>query len=191
MAPQQVRRSHRVRGSGLQATAARLSTPCVTRTYAAVLVAVATIIPRISLTEPVGEHLIRRLRQVVQDRLMPSVRWADIPQPSTRDRRCPAAWQQYWQQSGPDGTDPRPSAFQAGHIPSWRGSCECYALPPVAAARRWLLLLLSPLLSAPCEWFGAELLLGDHRRALGFPAVFRRSKRARTGAPVSQIAITD
>lgn len=44
----------------LQATAARLSTPCVTRTYAAVLVAVATVIPRISLTEPVGEHLIRR-----------------------------------------------------------------------------------------------------------------------------------
>ena len=24
----------------------------------------------------------------------------------------------------------RPSAFQAGHIPSWRGSCECYALRP-------------------------------------------------------------
>ena len=27
----------------------------------------------------------------------------------------------------------RPSVFQAGHIPSWRGSCERYALPPVAA----------------------------------------------------------
>jgi len=66
-----------------------------------------------------------------------------------------------------------------------------YALPPVAGASRWLLLLLSPLLSAQCEWFGAELLLGDHRRALGFPAVFCRSKRARTCAPVSQIAITD
>ena len=49
-----------------------------------------------------GGHdpLIRRLRQVVQvDHLLPSVRWADIPQPSTRDRRCPAAWLQYWQQS--------------------------------------------------------------------------------------------
>jgi len=46
-----------------------------------------------------GEQLIRRLRHVVQNRLLPSVRWADILQPSTRDRRCPAAWQQYWQQS--------------------------------------------------------------------------------------------
>ena len=48
----------------------------------------------------------------------------------------------------------RPSVFQAEHIPSWRGSCECYALSSVAAARRWLLLLLSPLLSAagPAPW---------------------------------------
>jgi hypothetical protein len=42
----------------------------------------------------------------------------------------------------------RPSAFQAGHIPSWRGSCECYALSPVAAVSRWWLRLLSSLLSA-------------------------------------------
>jgi len=28
-----------------------------------------------------------------------AVRWVDIPQLSIRDRRCPAAWQQYWQQS--------------------------------------------------------------------------------------------
>jgi len=42
---------------------------------------------------------------------------------------------------------PRPSVFQAGHIPSWRGLCECYRSSPVVAARRWLLLLLSPLLS--------------------------------------------
>jgi hypothetical protein len=39
--------------------------------------------------------------------------------------------------------DERPSVFQAGHIPSWRGSCERYALSPVAAVSRWLLLLLS------------------------------------------------
>jgi len=43
-------------------------------------------------------------------------------------------------------------AQRAGHIPSWHGSCECYALWPVAAVSRWLLLLLllllSPLLSA-------------------------------------------
>ena len=61
--------------------------------------------------------LIRRLRQVVQDRLLRSVCWTDIPQPSTRDRRCPVAWQQYWQQSPPNGTDSRPSAVQAGQIP--------------------------------------------------------------------------
>ena len=42
----------------------------------------------------------------------------------------------------------RPSVFQAGHIPSWRRSCERYALSPIAGASRWLLLLLSPLLSA-------------------------------------------
>ena len=42
----------------------------------------------------------------------------------------------------------RPSAFQAGHIPSWRGSCESYALSPVAGGSGWLLLLLSPLLSS-------------------------------------------
>jgi hypothetical protein len=34
----------------------------------------------------------------------------------------------------------RPSAFQAGHIPSWRGLCESYALLPVAAGSRWPLL---------------------------------------------------
>jgi len=42
----------------------------------------------------------------------------------------------------------RPSAFQAGHIPSWRESYESYALPPVADDGGWLLLLLSRLLSA-------------------------------------------
>jgi hypothetical protein len=42
------------------------------------------------------------------------------------------------------GAVERPSAFQAGHIPSWRGSCKCYALSPVAGGSRWLLLLLSP-----------------------------------------------
>jgi hypothetical protein len=46
------------------------------------------------------------------------------------------------------GAVERPSAFQAGHIPSWRGSCECCALSPVAVGSRRLLLLLSPLLSA-------------------------------------------
>ena len=35
----------------------------------------------------------------------------------------------------------------AGHIASWRGSCECYPLSAAAAVSGWLLLLLSPLLS--------------------------------------------
>jgi hypothetical protein len=43
----------------------------------------------------------------------------------------------------------RSSAFQAGRILNWGESCGCYALSPVAAACRWLLLLLlSPLLSS-------------------------------------------
>ena len=42
----------------------------------------------------------------------------------------------------------RPSVFQAGHIPSWQKSCESYSLSPVADDSGWLLLLLSPLLSA-------------------------------------------
>ncbi len=34
-----------------------------------------------------------------------------------RDRCCPAAWQQYWQQSRRNGLDPRPSAFRPGICP--------------------------------------------------------------------------
>jgi len=53
------------------------------------------------------------------------------------------------------GAAARPSAFQARHIPSWRGSCERYAQSSVAAAGRWLLLLLllSPLLSVGAHDF--------------------------------------
>jgi hypothetical protein len=57
------------------------------------------------------------------------------------------------------GAVERPSAFQAGHIPSWRGSYECYALPPDAAACRWLLLLLSPLLSVASGPGACETIL--------------------------------
>jgi hypothetical protein len=89
---------------------------------------------------------IRRSGHIVQGCPWRSVPWADIPAMSTPDRCCLAAWQQCWQQSRRDDSDPRPSAFQAGHIPSWRGSCERYALSPVAAGSRWLLPLLS---SAP------------------------------------------
>jgi hypothetical protein len=54
----------------------------------------------------------------VQDRPLRSVRWADIPQLSTRDRRCPAAWQQYWQQSAAGRLrSPTVCFSQAGCIP--------------------------------------------------------------------------
>ena len=92
--------------------------------------------------------LVRRSGHIVQDGLFRSLRWADIPQLSVWDAPCPAAWLQHWLQSRRPGADPRASAFQAGHIPSWRGSCGRPALSPVAAACRWLLLLLPPLLSA-------------------------------------------
>ena len=57
------------------------------------------------------DHQIRRSEHMVQDRPLRSVRWAHIPQLSAGDRRCLAAWQQYWQQSRRNGTDPRSSAF--------------------------------------------------------------------------------
>jgi hypothetical protein len=74
---------------------------------------------------------------------MPSVRWANIPQLFTLDRRCPAAWAAV----AANNTDPRPSANEAGHIPSWHISCERYAPSSVVAGCRWPLLLLSLLLS--------------------------------------------
>ena len=60
-----------------------------------------------------------------------------------------------------DWREPRPSAFQAGHIPSCGESCESYALSPVADDSGWLLLLLSSLLSAvgpvpPCRGLPAD-----------------------------------
>jgi hypothetical protein len=108
--------------------------------------------------------LIRSSRHIVQHRPMRSVPWADIPELSTRDQCCPAAWQQYWQQSRRNGLRAsrghasvvrrpssrlagaveRPFVFQAGHVPQLarivQASCA-------VAGRRWLLLLLSPLLS--------------------------------------------
>ena len=67
------------------------------------------------------EHLIRRSAQTVQDRPLLSVRRADIPQLSVRGWCYPPSWQQYWQQLWRNGTDARPSAFQAGHFPNWVG----------------------------------------------------------------------
>ena len=62
--------------------------------------------------------------------------------------RRPGSW---W-----DGAVERPSANEAGHIPSWRGSCECYALSPIAAGRRWSLVLLSPLRSSQLKPSGGK-----------------------------------
>jgi hypothetical protein len=93
-----------------------------------------------------GEHLIRRCRHIVQDRPSRAVHWADVPQLSVRVKCCLAAWQQFRQQSRRNGADPRPSANE-WRIPSRRAGGERPAVSPVADARRWPLLLLSPLLS--------------------------------------------
>lgn len=51
------------------------------------------------LSRILKDHLLRRSGHTVQDRPSWSVRWADIPELSVSARRCPMAWQQYWQQS--------------------------------------------------------------------------------------------
>jgi hypothetical protein len=117
------------------------------------------------------EHLIRRSRHIVQGRPLQSVCWADIPQLSARGRRCPAAWQQCWQQSAAERLRCRPSAFPAGHIPSWRGSCERYALSSVAAVSRWPLPLLSPSLSAAISGACPGRVYRIRARHLPAPAV--------------------
>jgi hypothetical protein len=69
--------------------------------------------------------LIRRSRRIVQDRPLRSLRWANIPQPSTRDHRYPAAWQQYWQQSRWTSLNRSPGhpAGALGRLP-WRPIAE-------------------------------------------------------------------
>ena len=52
------------------------------------------------------EHLLRRSRHIVQNRPLPSVCWADIPQLSAQDGRCPS--------SGQPPRDPR--LLQEGHL---------------------------------------------------------------------------
>jgi hypothetical protein len=85
-----------------------------------------------------------------------------------------------------DHVESRPSAnfFQAGHIPSWRGSHERYALSPVADACRWLLLLLSPLLSA-AVWVTTRTVQGMARvrsgQAPAWPLSSDRSVRRGSG----------
>ena len=57
--------------------------------------------------------LIRRSRHIVQDRPSRFVRWADIPYLSARDRRCPVAWQQVWQQSARPPTVQEPNRISS------------------------------------------------------------------------------
>ena len=61
--------------------------------------------------------LIRRSGQVAQDRPSMVAGWTYIPGLSTCVGCCSAAWLQCWLQSRRNAADPRPSAFQAGHIP--------------------------------------------------------------------------
>jgi hypothetical protein len=70
--------------------------------------------------------------------------------------------------------------FQAGHIRSRRGSCERYALPPVAFACRWSLVLLSPLLSA-ARTYWARGSTGDRRRGTG--------DRRRAASPAQRLSL--
>ena len=107
------------------------------------------------------------------------VGWADIPELSTCVG-CSAAWLQSWLQSRRNGADPRPSAFQAGHIPSRRESCRCSPPSPVAADGGWWLLLLQLppgiCLMTACAVQGMAPYPGQARcLALGFwPECFRR-----------------
>ena len=66
--------------------------------------------------------------------------------------------------------------LQAGHIPSWRRSYGSYALSPAGVACRWLLLLLSPLLSAVRLWDPPNYAICLHqpdRLSSGWPGSFR------------------
>ena len=113
---------------------------------------------RLIPTQRAREHLIRRSGHIVQDRPLRSVCWADIPELSVRVRRCPAAWQQYWQQSLRSRYWSRPSVFQAGHIPSSPRNVWCPWALLTADACRWLLLLLSALLSAAVGRMDARIV---------------------------------
>jgi hypothetical protein len=65
--------------------------------------------------------------------------------------------------------DPRPSAFQAGHIPSRNLTCERRWVLPTADACRWLPLLLSPLLSGAAASDASYRSLEASRERLSCP----------------------
>ena len=126
---------------------------------------------------PSTNLLIRRSGQLVQDRPSPVVGWADIPELSTCVGRCPAAWQQCWQQSRRNGADPRPSAFQAGRIPSWprdvRAFCAVWQSPRSVETSSYLILVIF----RPVGVIERQFIL--HRRSL----VWVSAPRVRRGRP--------
>ena len=83
--------------------------------------------------------------------------------------------------------------FRPDISPSWRGSCERYRPSPVAAACRWLLLLLSPLLSAAIRKASAALGPASRSvpsRAPAVPPRHRDETRPLLWAPqISQVRV--
>jgi hypothetical protein len=108
---------------------------------------------------PVCAQVIRHAKVLASDRKFP----AGTGRSGTKQARRHGS-QTSAATSGPWSSSPiqRPTHYEAGgsvqrrrctvqarHIPSWRRSCGSYALSPVAAVSRWLLPLLSSLLSLP------------------------------------------
>ena len=109
---------------------------------------------------------IRRSGQVVQDRPLPVVGWADIPELCTRVGRRPVVWLQSRLQSRWNGANPRPSAFRPCIPQVAMQTCMCLWVPSSADDCRWLLLSLSPLLSAAGQESGSYLSCESSREWL-------------------------
>ena len=107
-----------------------------------------SVCPRVAVTIPdrpsdrarVGhDPVIRRSGQVVQDRLLWSVRWADIPQLSIPGQALSSGLAAVLAAGASERLRYSTICFQAGHIHVLRGSWEC----PRAAADRGCLLLVA------------------------------------------------
>ena len=80
--------------------------------------------------------LIRRSRPIVQERLSRALCWADIPELYVPVRRCPAAWQHYWQQRAPADLHCCYNRASALPRPRLTGRCGCRALKVVTGGRQ-------------------------------------------------------
>jgi hypothetical protein len=109
----------------------------------------AVAAPEASLRRPAGGPMIRR--RGTGARAVPGVSgcsgaspWSGVipvravPLPAVIPSRVPGRGQGAW-----GGPRQNRRSSQAGRMPSWHRSYECYALSPVAAGCRWLLPLLS------------------------------------------------